>query len=225
MKKTICTWLAIAALILQTGPLTGQNWKVGASAGTGGLGIDLSYELRPGLAVRAGYSRLVIPYSSTQEIQRYQLQANVLFRMGGAILLADYNLRESGIRLTGGLLFNQAMVSLDIQSLSEYLYGDMLLPASDVGSVLADIKPALISPYAAMGYIMPLNTNKSISLVADLGVAYLGKPKITLSGTGLIGPLAGEMNQVVITNFLSRYRWYPIVSLGISFTFSNSKQS
>jgi hypothetical protein len=215
--KSLHYGLLAAALLLagEAGQLQGQDWGLGVRAGTAGVGIDVARGVMPGLAIRAGYSHLVIPYTTVQELEGYRLQADAKVQLGGAVVAADWYPWKNNIRITGGLLLNRLNANVEVSSLSGYLYGDILIPAADVGTISAVIRPALVSPYLAAGYGLPVTADKRVTFQADLGIVYHGKPRVSMTGSGVIGPMAGEMNQVVINNFLAQYRVYPMLNAGI----------
>jgi opacity protein-like surface antigen len=192
-------------------------WGVGVKAGLNGVGLEIVKGMTEKLNVRAGYSWLAIPYSTTQNLEGYNLQVDAKVKLGGADFLADYYLWKK-VRVTGGLIINQTIVGVDVRSLSSFPYGDINIPAEDVGSITAKLGPGTrISPYLAIGIGNTLSRTKRFAFNFEIGTLYQGKPQIELNGIGVIGPMASENNVTVINKAIAQFSWFPMVSFLLTY--------
>lgn len=190
-----------------------KDWGIGIKAGLNGIGFDAVKKITDKVNVRLGYSFLRIPYKTVQSLEGYNLDVNAHVTLGGANLLADYYPWKRIFHFTGGLVFNQTLVTVDVKSLNSFPYGDIEIPAGDVGSLTGRLAPGIrISPYiaAGAGYTFPKLHKWSWNI--ELGTFFQGRPKIALSGTGVIGPMASENNTLVINNAIAQYGWFPMLN-------------
>jgi len=193
-------------------------WGVGLKAGVSGLGIEVIKGLSDKINVRLGYSRLMIPYTTRQQLEGYNLQVDAEVTLGGASLLTDYYLLKNILHFTGGLILNQTLVGIKIQSLSNLQYGDVSIPAEEVGTISGKLGPGhLVSPYLAIGVGNTLPRNHRFSFNFELGMFYQGPPEIELSGEGVIGPMASENNSHVINQAIAQYSWFPLLNFQLTY--------
>ncbi len=196
----------------------GHNWGLGIKAGLNGVGFEIVKGFGDRINARLGYSRLVIPYSTAQNIEGYNLQIDANVTLGGANLLFDYYPVKNIFHVTGGLILNNTLVGVDVQSLSSFPYGDINIPAEDVGFISGKLCPGnLVSPYVALGFGNTLSRNHQLSFNFELGTFYQGPPRIELSGEGVIGPMASENNTTVINNAIAQYAWFPMLNVQLTY--------
>lgn len=198
------------------------KWKdqrgVGLKFGINGIGLDAIKGITNHIDLRLGYSFLSIPYTTVQTLEGYNLQADATVTMGGANLLADYYPFKNIFHLTGGVLFNQTLVEVDVQSLSAFPFGDISIPTQDVGTITGSLGPGIrLSPYLALGIGRTLSKNHRVSFNFELGAMYQGKPKIELSGDGVIGPMASVNNTTLINDAIAPYPFFPMLNFLIAY--------
>jgi len=193
-------------------------WGVGVKASTDGIGFELIKGFGQRLNIRLGYSTLNIPISYDLELEGFDLNAAADLRFRGVNLVLDYYLVKNLIHLTGGMVFNNMSHAVQITPLSEFPYGDIMVPPSDIGQISATLTPGTrFSPYAALGFGNTLSRKHRVSFNFELGAMYHGSPQLGLEGSGIIGPIASESNQQVIMDAIAQYQWFPMVSLQLSF--------
>jgi hypothetical protein len=193
------------------------RWGIGLKTGLNGIGLDVVKGISNRLNARIGYSWLTIPYSTIQNLEGYNLQADAKVTLGGANLLIDYYPIKV-VHLTGGLILNRTLVGVNVKSLSSFLYGDITIPAEDVGTIEASLGPGnSLSPYVAIGFGNTLSANRRLSFNFELGTFYQGSPEIQLNGDGVIGPMASENNANIINKAIAQFAWFPMINFLLTY--------
>ncbi len=195
-----------------------SQWGVGAKAGLNGLGFEIVKGFGDRLNLRVGYSGLTIPYSLEQTFEGFDLLAKANVKLGGASLLIDFYPVKNIIHLTAGVLQNNTLKTVGVSPQSGFPYGDLTIPAEDVGRIDANISLGMpYSPYFGLGFGNTLSREKVVSFNFELGALYHGGPAIDLSGDGIIGPMASEHNETVLSDAVAQYTWFPSLSLQLTF--------
>jgi hypothetical protein len=198
-----------------------NRWGLGIKAGLNGVGLEIVKGLGDKVNARIGYSWLSVPYSAIQILEEYTLQVDARVTLGGASILIDYYPVTSIFHLTGGLILNNSLVGINIQSLSSVPYGDIIIPPEDVGTISGQVSPGnILSPYFAIGAGNTLARNHRISFNLEIGTFYQGTPRINLSGHGVIGPMASLNNTLVINKAIAQYSWFPMFSILMTYRIS-----
>ena len=204
------------------GPL--QLWGVGIKAGTDGVGFELVKGFGTRLNIRIGYQALNIPISypvpadMLPDMGDFSILAEADLQFGGTNLFVDFYPVKNVIHLTGGVMMNAMQHTVSIRSTSEFPYGDIMVPAEDIGVFSLQLTPGnKFSPYLGLGFGNTLSRKHRISFNFELGALYYGSPQVTLSGDGIIGPIASEHNQSVLSEALAPYPWYPMINFQLTF--------
>jgi len=86
----------------------------------------------------------------------------------------------------------------------------------------ATVKYPSVMPYLGIGFGHKPVTTRGFGFMADLGVAY-GRPHVSYTVSPALLALAGANNvnaeEQDISNTANRYRFYPIVQVGVSYRF------
>lgn len=234
MKKSLL-WILIAALLAAAGikgysqesdptpkekkqyPVAGL-WGVGIKATTDGFGVEVVKGFGARLNVRLGYSFMKIPFSYPLEMEGFSATAEANLTFGGANLFLDFYPVKNVIHLTAGVIQNNMKHTVSLTPTSEYPYGDIMIPASELGMVEAIITPELkFSPYLALGFGNTLSREHRVSFDFELGALYHGAPQLDLVGTNMLSPMASENNEQVIMDAIAQYSWYPMMSIQLTF--------
>jgi hypothetical protein len=106
-----------------------------------------------------------------------------------------------------------------------YTINGRLYPASLVGKLDAEIRlPNKVAPYLGIGYSSPINSDRNLSVFANLGVMFTGKAELELSSPNPIANdprFAADLRREVdkATDDLKIPSVYPIFSLGLTYRF------
>ncbi len=214
MRRTIP--LLLLSLVLAT---TGHAQSVSIRIGTLGPGLHFSLPVSSSLSVRAGGSYFVYSHSATVDDDAISVDFQGDLDWAGATLLADWYPFRNGFRLTGGAFYNLIKVTgigspIEPYYLNEGQSNEKIFQPERLGSLSAKLTyGSKINPYAGIGFGDGARGAR-VSFLADLGVIYVGSPKIEMHGTGMISGSAGQ--DEMLTQGLESFQWLPVVSVGFA---------
>ncbi|MCL5280884.1 MAG: hypothetical protein M1376_13375 [Planctomycetes bacterium] len=139
-------------------------------------------------------------------------------------LTMDWYPFHQGFHLSSGLIFNQTRMDLDTGSGAALTIGGTTYAAADLGTVHGKASFHHIAPYVGIGWGNAFGNEGRWGVVGDLGVAFLGRPHVSLRATGpiavepsVMGDLAQEEQDV--EDDLSVLRFYPVFSISLFYRF------
>lgn len=193
-------------------------WGVAVKAGLNGLGFEVIKGFGERLNLRLGLSAATLPWQIAQELEGFDLQADVQAHLGYFSFLADYYLARRFFHVTSGLMYNRFGLELELTPQSGFQYGDLTIPAEALGTLSARLRAGNTwAPYAGIGIGNTLSRKRIVSFDVELGMLYQGSPRLELDGSGIIGPMASEHNEQVINAALAPYGWLPHLSFQLTF--------
>lgn len=209
--------LGLAALTLA--PAASAQLGFAVRASTLGFGGDVSYALSPRLNVRLGGSYL--PYSQSDRVEQdgVTVQYEADGRAGSGQGLVDWFPAGNLFRVTGGLMLNLIEANARIFSVEPYTINEgqaseKTFSPERVGTMTGTAGyHNKVAPYLGLG--LGNATRGGLGFELEVGAMYAGKPKIDMTGTGLIAPTADQDQD--LQNGLESFRVFPMLSLGISF--------
>jgi hypothetical protein len=213
MKKILAFALALL-------PATAMaDGSVGVRAGTLGLGVEVSYPISQRIGMRLNADSYKYTRSFNQADIDYDGKATL---KTGSVLL-DWYPFANNFRISAGPMYNgNKLVAASKQDANgKITVNGTPYQASVEGEV--DFKKYV--PYAGIGYGRPIGSG--FSMTFDLGVVFQGSPKATLTGTctdptpGLCNTFQSDLaaQQQTANDDLKNFRYYPVVSLGLAYTF------
>jgi hypothetical protein len=195
-----------------------ELWGVGIKATTDGVGFEAVKGFGNRLNIRVGYSGLTIPYSTEIEMEGFSARVDASLNFSGANLFIDFYPVKNVIHLTAGMVYNTMRHSVALTPVSEYPFGDIQVPPEDLGQVEGELLPGTkFSPYAALGFGNTLSRKHRVSFNFEMGAMYHGSPQVLLTGTKMLSPLASENNMTLLTDAIAQYKWYPMLSMQLTF--------
>ena len=219
-------FVTAAALPLLTFPgLAPADTSLGIRAGTLGAGAELSYALSQRAAVRLNADG----YNRTQSKTHDNIDYDMKLKLQTVSLLGDWFPFANNFRVSLGAMFNGNKFTLNGKPTGGfYTVNGNPHPASDVGTFDAQVDFNKVAPYFGIGYGRPIKSG--LSLIFDLGVMSQGSPKSKINVT--CGPTApqGSANcnalqndaaaeQSKLDESLHSFKFYPVISLGLAYTF------
>jgi hypothetical protein len=214
---------ALAPLLLLPG-VSSADTSVGVRAGTLGLGAEISYAVSQRVALRLGADTYT-PKTVTVKQQDIDYDAQAKLRSGS--LLVDWFPFANNFRISlGGVVNKNKITATGKPTGGTFTINGQPINASDVASLDADVGFKTTAPYFGIGYGRPIN--EGLSFITDLGVMFQGSPKTTLTATcsataspancaALQSAVAAE--QATLSGDLSKFKYYPVFSLGLAYTF------
>jgi hypothetical protein len=194
-----------------------------AEAGTTGIGGAAQWRFADHLGLRAGAD--YFEYKDTRTIKDVDYSAKLRL-LSEPVTLDVYPWSSSSFHISLGALFNQNRVTgtgtaVDGQLVT--LDGQQFL-ASDVGTLNLRVKQEEVNPYLSIGgnffYFDPAH---HWSMGGELGVAYTGKPKVTLTRSGGV---AGSNIDAAVSEEEEKIRhasrdaqFWPVLKLAINYSF------
>jgi hypothetical protein len=229
-KRTFPTLTAICFLLVLSVSSSAQEksyeysskMSVGASLSTAGPGINLALGITKPLLIRIGVEHLScnVPFSFDENGIDYD--ANLDYRAGSFSLIADYNFTRI-LFVSAGAGFNLFKPAIEGYASRDWKYGDISIPAQDVGEFGFTMQPSYrLSPYLGGGIGRKIARSGRLAFSMEAGVFYQGPPKISIEATGLLSPTADEAHghKEHLENQFSSWRVYPVVKAGLSFLIS-----
>ena len=224
MKKTLKMSLLSAIVLSGIGmsnvyAASASDVSVGLQVGTLGVGVIAEMYIAKDIDARIGVNGYNYNYNTTSNGVAYSGH----LKLQNAEFLADWHPWSGDFRLTGGLLYNNNKFNLTGNpSSGSYTFNGNTYTAAQVGSVNANIEFNQVAPYVGFGW-GDNSQSAGIHFTSDIGVAYQGSPKATITATGAANDaqLASDVQaaQSKLQSDLNNFRWYPVVELGLIYRF------
>ena len=217
MKRMLMAGIFLAGLVGQAHAGVGLTVK----AGTLGIGAEVTKSLVPMVNGRVGGSFFSYGFDGTEGDISYDLD----LKLKSFNLLVDFHpILNRGLRLSAGMVLNSNGLDMVSQPITgTYDIGGQRYTATDVGTIIGAVDFKSFAPYVGIGWGNAAGGRWGIAF--DLGIALQGSPQVDLSATGPIASdaqfqteLSREESQV--QDDISGFKYYPVVSLGISFKLS-----
>ena len=241
-KKTI--GLLICGLVLSAARMATAdepNYRaitVGAEAGTTGLGGSVSWRFSDNFGIRGGvhyfsydteeFTYTTKPNGGASQEQKFDVTLRLLSE---PLALDYYPSAKSAFHVSVGVLVNQNRFEATVKNSgvanSTYTFNGVDYLQSAVGDFDMEAKQQTLSPYLSIGTSIYLDKARHWSLSGELGVAYTGSPKVSLSAPNhdpaldltpnFSEDVSGEERN--IEKDAEDYKFYPIVKIGVSYSF------
>lgn len=192
-----------------------------------GYGVELIKNFSDDYAGRVGFNAWNRDYGMRSGQVNYDLNHN----LQSVTALADWYPFRGGFRASGGLFYNRYNITLNAQPSGGALVINgtpYIANAAYVSSLRGSVAYNTFAPYVGIGWGSPLAKNKGWGLVSDFGVVYFGVPKVNLNATcgpslsaaggcaSLNANVAADKN--ILQNTVNHYIFFPVISLGVSYT-------
>ncbi len=203
------------------------GYNAALKAGTLGIGVDISRAINDKFALRLNLNGFKLNRTETLDQVSYDASLKLLT----AGLLADYYPFENAFRMSAGAYyngnkFNGVATPADTQSVS---VGNRTFTGKELGHLDTKIDFNNFSPYAGIGWGND-SRQKGWGFTFDLGVLYQGSPNIYAKGyVDANAPGKATLQKTIdtevenerknIADKTKKYKWYPVVMIGINYTF------
>ncbi len=198
-----------------------KKWAVGVhaqAATTGFIGFDAGYKFSPNLHARLGLNTGGFKYNTSNSGIDY----NASFQPTNIHLLGDYFPFGGGLRLTGGLVFqnNRFTATAKSNSSDNININGTNYPASTVGTLEGQGSFSnSVAPYLGLGFGTPISGGLGFNI--DAGVMFSGSPKVSLSAPNAPQAIKDELaiQERKTNEDIKGFNMYPVVSIGFSYAF------
>ena len=191
------------------------------TAGTQGFGGDIKVAPTPAFNVRAGVSILPLklnrPYPFNGQPTDVDFDgdfANGHLMFDWHPFLNGYKVSRKVIVTAGAGYFWKNNATAVISYRGNKQYGDIVVPSSDLGSLIGEVKWNKVAPYLGFGFENAFPNNR-MSLGFAVGMYYMGKPDASLTGTKLLADNANNSEQ--FQKNMNFYRFLPVVQINFNF--------
>lgn len=216
------TALFAAPLLWGAAPADAQGFALGVVGGTQGAGVQLTLGLVPRANLRLGAQGLDLSRDHTERDITYRADAE----LRNAYLLFDLHPGAGDFRLSAGVAVNRNRVVGRSPVSGTVIVNDVAYNVSSVGTLEAELTTRRVAPYVGLGWGNAVAPGSPLRFVFDLGATYHQEPRLSLVATptnpALVPPdfyANLEAERVKAEDDLSRYRFYPVVNLGLSYRF------
>lgn len=217
------TALAVSIVLLfsaLTASADSGRVAIGARAGTLGLGGDLMVNVLPDVNVRLGVGALSGDGDGEWSDVDYDFEADLLTYP----ITVDWYPFEGSFYVSAGIVINETDVSLDSRISGPLMIGGNIYTAAEIGTLSGDLSFDDVVPYVGIGWGNAFGRSKQWGFMADLGVAFIGAPDVSLSATGtaaanpaFVADLALE--KADLEDDVDGMDIYPVLSASLYFRF------
>ena len=218
MRNSFATAAVLPFLVFPG--VTSADTSLGIRAGTLGGGLELSYALSQRAAVRLNVDR----YNRTQSSDQDNIQYDMKLKLQTASLLGDWFPFANNFRISAGAMFNGNKFTMKGQPTGgTFTINDQTYAAAEVGSLEAEVKFKKAAPYFGIGYGRPIN--RGLSLIFDAGIMFQGSPRskmdVSCGTTARCAQLQSDASaeESSLDDSLHSFKYYPVISLGLAYTF------
>ena len=215
---------ALAPLLFLPG-VSSADSSIGLRAGSLGLGVELSYAVSQRFALRLATDAYTRNFTSTQQDIEYDGKA----KLKTISFLADLFPFANNFRISLGVFSNgNKITGTGTPTGGTFVIDGVTYQASDVGTLDAEVTFKKTVPYFGIGYGRPINSG--LSFIGDLGVMFQGSPTATLTAScGGAAPVGSPQcdairssvanDQATVNEDIKKFKYYPVLTLGLSYTF------
>jgi len=168
--------------------------------------------------IRSGYNGF--SYKRAEDLS--DVSYNIKLKMQSEPLLVDIHPWSTrSFRLSLGILFNQNKFSATATPTANVDIGGGSYAPSQIGSLNLSVKQNSVSPYVGIGgNLFYFDSAHQWAFTTEWGVAFTGKPKVSLSATGsAVSQSDLEVERQQLADDLSKMTFLPVIKLGISYSF------
>ena len=202
-----------------------QPWTVGAEVGTPGIGGFGSWRFSDHLGVRTGfdYFQWTEKNLSIGDF-RYSAKARL---MSEPLTLDIYPWQKHSFHVSVGVMFNQNQLTGTSSGFGPVTIGGQTFDFSDIGLLNLKIQQQVVNPYLSIGgNFFYFDHAHHWGLGGELGVAYSGDPRISLTSSGrfsggghdVLGGALGQEKQKA-QDWANQFTWFPVVKLMVTYSF------
>jgi hypothetical protein len=216
MRKVIFLGMAMAMSSMPA-VSSAQSWGIAPHVGTLGVGFDVVVSPASRIGARGGFNFFPFDINVTSSDVEYSASPSSPVITG----LLDLYV-AGGLRISGGVLFSSDEIELLATPTASVEIGDETFVPNEIGTLTGTITRNTLSPYLGIGFGNAATSR--VGFFFDLGAGYHGSPAIAVVADGPIASdpfFRNELDKEVqeIQDDIEGYRFYPVVSVGLSIGF------
>lgn len=212
--------LTCAALLSTACTSYAGNFGVGGTVGTTGVGVEGKLAMSDNIALRGSVT--TAPFSRTETIDGVEYDADLNFtNVGGFVDLYPF---KNGFHISGGAYGGDKSADLigTPGPATTVEIGGTTYTGAQIGTLTGDVSYNDVAPFVGLGYDGFMKRSSNWSFNARAGVMFVGSPEVDLTAAGGLvsaSPMVQAELQNEIANLeaeLDDYKYYPVVTLGIT---------
>lgn len=195
-----------------------KGFYLGGQISTNGIGGNIRYALNDKFSVRTGYENVSLTFGFHFDENDITYNADFEYKTGGLLFLFDYAYTKN-LYISAGAIVNSFNPKLSGVAVSDFEYGDIVVPAEDIGDFIFSAKPQLaVSPYGSAGFRAFIGQRDGIVFNFETGLYYMGPPDIEIETTGLLAPTSDPAfgHEEYLEYQFDAYKIFPVIKLGIA---------
>jgi hypothetical protein len=222
MKKVQHFFLIVFSLVLtvnafsQTKTISQRPFKTYAATlkvSTLGFGLEGITNISENINVRVGGHFFKFNLNGGETSDNYTYTADTRLLSFSALL--DYYPASSIFKITGGILVNLNKLDF-IFTPNNVLVNGRVYTSDELGNALTTTDFTKVAPYLGVGLFNPLASDR-FGFTMDIGGIYQSAPTVTMTATKLMEPTASQAD--IIQENLKWFKFYPVVTLGLTYKF------
>lgn len=219
--------ISALALAICAPMLAHAEFGIYAKGGTLGLGGGVGYGYNDLLTARVGYTT----FSINHDVNTDDVDYKGKFKLGGAETMLDWHPFRSTFRVTGGFIFSRNKIDVDGKLNQTVTINNVNYTAGDLGDLSGNVKFKSTTPYLGIGWGNVAGKDGNFHFIADIGVQYLGSPKVKLNAACTAQGLAtapvqcAQLAQNVkveedkLNKEVEDYKFWPVITVGVGYRF------
>jgi hypothetical protein len=217
----ISTVLALSTALCSTAYADNAFVAIGPRISTQGIGLEARTPIADGFFGRINGN--YFQYTKNYNDGEIDLKGKLTL-LSVPIMLDWHPFEGSGFRLSAGFAYNGNKLKATGTAAKGATLQGVFYTASEIGSVTAELKiGSTIAGVASIGYDGSFTNNSPLSFNCEAGVMYAGKPKLTVTSTGLATDIAKDQIKADASKGLKKIekylKFFPIVSVGVKYAF------
>lgn len=198
-----------------------DDLAIAAKVGTLGFGVEATTNIVP-LFANLRLQGNTFNYNTT--ITNTNVTYDGKLKLATLGLLADIYPFAGKFRITGGAYYNGNKLTLTGKpAAGGFTFNGVNYSAAQAGTVTSTVDFNKFAPYVGIGWGDAISSGSPIGFSVELGALYMGKPKTSVTATGVAGNPALAANiaaeQRKLDNSLKNMQFYPVASIGVNFKF------
>ncbi|NME68272.1 hypothetical protein [Flammeovirga aprica] len=193
-----------------------NKFAVGLSLGTSGGGIDVARNFSR-FNIALGFNYLEVKdLKRTLTVQGELMDTKLSTSAFNIDLKAEYlPFKKSSFKLFAGIAYlPQSNVEVKGMYANQVQVGELVFTQEEIGEIYFKGDWANFAPYFGLGFGRAV-PKRRIGVAFDMGVYYMGNPKVTFTGTNMFSDLNSQEEQ--LQKNLEGYSWLPILKLRLSY--------
>ncbi|CAM4176256.1 hypothetical protein [Bordetella muralis] len=201
-----------------------SSWFASPQIGTQGVSAQLGYRSDHDFSVRAAWNQF--GFDKSFEVGNAKYDADIHLKSIG--LLFDLYPLDNGFHVTAGLYRNNNRISASgvLDRTFSHRVGNHVvqIDGKQLGKSAVTVDYAPVAPYLGIGYHNV--TKEGFSFAADIGVLYQGHARVNVEPPERLRNINSQRvrdgmaeQKREIERMANKVRWYPVVSVGVAYTF------